>query len=289
VKDLLPIKEILNELNKITEEATEVRIDNQSTIKLASNTNSRLRTEHIDIRNRWLGEQVAAKKIKLKHVPSKEQVADILTKAMPKHRFEYNRGLLMMFISLLTMIMVTMTNSYTFTPVKPVFYVPSDKQAFNGTKEFQATVLITNPCSTYFRDVTEEKALNDRLTRQCDREFALSTFKLMNNCKFKNKDQKNLNRARYSRGAPVVGWFLYSILAGTQTYSVVNTELNTLNINEIVNATQEGRKGVAKAIEGLKTTKSIIHGIYDKIEEIESKLSYWVAQKKQVRTFSVNI
>eukprot|EP00253_Pinus_taeda_P025845 PITA_25845 len=48
-------------------------------------------TKHIPIKYHFLREQVLEQKIKLDYVPSKEQVADILTKPLPRETFEYLR------------------------------------------------------------------------------------------------------------------------------------------------------------------------------------------------------
>ena len=49
------------------------------------------KTKHIPIKYHFLREQVLEQKVKLEYVPSKEQVADILTKPLPRETFEYLR------------------------------------------------------------------------------------------------------------------------------------------------------------------------------------------------------
>ena len=49
------------------------------------------KTKHIPIKYHFLREQVIEQKVKLEYVPSKEQVADILTKPLPRETFEYLR------------------------------------------------------------------------------------------------------------------------------------------------------------------------------------------------------
>jgi len=47
------------------------------------------KTKHISIKYHFLWEQVLEQKVKLEYVPSKEQVANILTKPLPRDTFEY--------------------------------------------------------------------------------------------------------------------------------------------------------------------------------------------------------
>eukprot|EP00253_Pinus_taeda_P028609 PITA_28609 len=63
--------------------------DNTSAISISKNPFMHSKTEHIPIKYHFLREQVLEKKVKLEYVPSKEQVADILTKPLPKETFEY--------------------------------------------------------------------------------------------------------------------------------------------------------------------------------------------------------
>eukprot|EP00253_Pinus_taeda_P019415 PITA_19415 len=65
--------------------------DNTSAISVSKNPVMDSKTKHIPIKYHFLREQVLEQKVKLEYVPSKEQVADILTKPLPKETFEYLR------------------------------------------------------------------------------------------------------------------------------------------------------------------------------------------------------
>eukprot|EP00253_Pinus_taeda_P028701 PITA_28701 len=65
--------------------------DNTSAISISKNPVMHSKTKHIPIKYHFLREQVLEQKVKLEYVPSKEQVADILTKPLPKETFEYLR------------------------------------------------------------------------------------------------------------------------------------------------------------------------------------------------------
>eukprot|EP00253_Pinus_taeda_P007112 PITA_07112 len=65
--------------------------DNTSAINISKNPYMHSKTKHIAIKYHFLREQVLEQKVKLEYVTSKEQVADILTKPLPKETFEYLR------------------------------------------------------------------------------------------------------------------------------------------------------------------------------------------------------
>ena len=58
--------------------------DNASSIALTLNTKGHTRAKHIDIRHHYIRERVSNGKIKIVHVPSEDNLADILTKALQR-------------------------------------------------------------------------------------------------------------------------------------------------------------------------------------------------------------
>ena len=52
------------------------------------------KTKHIAIKYHVLKEKVVEKEIGLEYINTKEKIADIFTKALPKDTFEYLRGML---------------------------------------------------------------------------------------------------------------------------------------------------------------------------------------------------
>eukprot|EP00253_Pinus_taeda_P001862 PITA_01862 len=65
--------------------------DNTSAISISKNRVMHSKTKHIPIKYHFLHEQVLEQKVKLEYVPSKEQVADIFTKPLPRETFQYLR------------------------------------------------------------------------------------------------------------------------------------------------------------------------------------------------------
>jgi len=65
-----------------------VRSDNQSTIKWTHNEAINKRNKHVDVKFHFLKERVVSGKIKMDWVPSESNVADIMTKPLPKGLFQ---------------------------------------------------------------------------------------------------------------------------------------------------------------------------------------------------------
>ena len=63
--------------------------DNASAIEIAKNPVQHSRTKHIDIRHHFIRDLVEKGLITLKFVPTKNQLADILTKALDYERFSF--------------------------------------------------------------------------------------------------------------------------------------------------------------------------------------------------------
>jgi hypothetical protein len=61
-------------------------VDNQSAIALANNPMYQQRTKHIDIKNHWIREFIGEGKAETKYIPTNDQLADFLTKALAKKK-----------------------------------------------------------------------------------------------------------------------------------------------------------------------------------------------------------
>jgi hypothetical protein len=76
------LRRIIGELDKPLETTTLLLCDNESAISLAQNQEAHKRSKHIDVRYHYISEQVAKKVIKVTYISTKDQLADILTKAV---------------------------------------------------------------------------------------------------------------------------------------------------------------------------------------------------------------
>ena len=88
------LRKILKDLGVQQKEATEIKCDSKSAIAIAENPVQHGKTKHIQVKYHAIREAVKSHEIMLVHCSSDLQVADILTKALPKARFERLRGLL---------------------------------------------------------------------------------------------------------------------------------------------------------------------------------------------------
>ena len=89
------MKTILRELGENVESPTVIYVDNQSAIKISENDTEHDRTKHIDIRHYYIRELIKSGEIKLKWLPTCEQLADIFTKPLGGKIFTTLRDKLM--------------------------------------------------------------------------------------------------------------------------------------------------------------------------------------------------
>ncbi|KAE8832650.1 hypothetical protein PTNB73_10321 [Pyrenophora teres f. teres] len=76
------------QIMKADSAATQILADNQGAIALASNPNNHARSKHIDIQWHYTREVQDSGKIALRFTPTSSQIADGLTKALPKAAFQ---------------------------------------------------------------------------------------------------------------------------------------------------------------------------------------------------------
>eukprot|EP00253_Pinus_taeda_P004881 PITA_04881 len=86
---LLWMMQTLQDFQIICTPPISILCDNTSATNISKNPVMHSKTKHIPIKYHFLREQVLEQKVKLEYVPSKEQVADILTKPLPREMFEY--------------------------------------------------------------------------------------------------------------------------------------------------------------------------------------------------------
>ena len=99
LRDVIYVLQLLEELTSfsvrlaavVPEIKCKVFKDNVGALELAKAPKLRPRTKHIGIQYHHFREYVANKKIRISHVSTNEQVADIATKPLPKGQFQYLR------------------------------------------------------------------------------------------------------------------------------------------------------------------------------------------------------
>jgi len=93
-KEAVWLRTLLTELDFPPITATVIFTDNQGCIALANNPVSHSRAKHIDIRHHFIRERVEQHEVELKYVSTKDMLADVFTKALPRETFEKFRTLL---------------------------------------------------------------------------------------------------------------------------------------------------------------------------------------------------
>jgi hypothetical protein len=82
-KEIMWTRSLLAELGYPQEGPTTLYEDNKSTIHMIYNDCNSQKTKHIDIRFNLIREQVKKMVLAVEHLPTKEMISDMLTKALP--------------------------------------------------------------------------------------------------------------------------------------------------------------------------------------------------------------
>jgi hypothetical protein len=84
-KELKWMRNLLSELGYPVSGPSPLLMDNQSAIQVAKNPEHHGRMKHLDLAHFWLRDEVATiGSIEVQYVPTQDQLADILTKALPR-------------------------------------------------------------------------------------------------------------------------------------------------------------------------------------------------------------
>lgn len=264
-KELIPIRELMLELKQIPPAPTKVMIDNQSTIKIAKNENGQLRTKHIDVRDKWLTEQVAKKTITVNHVSGDKQAADLLTKPLHKTKFLTNRAMLL--TPLTTLMMVCSVLCVRQLPrANPIYFKPTQYQFFDGDIEFKLKTVFMNPCETYFNYTSTSAWRNEMLTKECNLSFEKKLINSLSSCKRLETIGRNLTdipvtvgcdlggcpaghhrvnsitNNRTKRLAPAIAIAGILVVSGLSTAGIVVAKNNADNINIMAEAMKKERE-----------------------------------------------
>ena len=86
------LRQLLQELHHDVSQATVVYCDNVSAVYLSANPVRHRRNKHIELDIHFVREQVALGCIRVLHVPTAQQFADVMTKGLPTSTFEEFRS-----------------------------------------------------------------------------------------------------------------------------------------------------------------------------------------------------
>ena len=87
VAEVTWIQSLLSELQCKTPRISVLWCDNLNTVLLSANPILHARTKHIELDLYFVREKVLKKDMDIRHVPTNEQVADVLTKAISSGQF----------------------------------------------------------------------------------------------------------------------------------------------------------------------------------------------------------
>ena len=88
---ILWMKQTLEDICVHYNEPITILCDNTSAINISKNPVMHSKTKHIPIKYHFIREHVLEKTVKLEHIGTKDQVADIFTKPLPRETFKYLR------------------------------------------------------------------------------------------------------------------------------------------------------------------------------------------------------
>lgn len=86
--EVLWIKQLLEELKTTSPLPMKVFCDNKAAIAIAHNPVLHDRTKHVEVNKHFIKEKLENGLIIMPYIPTSEQVADILTKGLPKKQFD---------------------------------------------------------------------------------------------------------------------------------------------------------------------------------------------------------
>lgn len=89
-KELIWMKKFLTELG-FSQDGYQLFCDSQSAIHLAKNASFHSRSKHIDVRYNWIRDVLEKRMLRLEKIHTDENGSDMLTKTLPKGKFEFCR------------------------------------------------------------------------------------------------------------------------------------------------------------------------------------------------------
>jgi hypothetical protein len=95
VNEIICVRRLLASLGSEQIDPTVLHLDNQSTIAIAKEGGKEERRKHIDIKHHIIVEAIDNKVIVVNWIPSKDNLADIFTKALPERRFQALKEIVM--------------------------------------------------------------------------------------------------------------------------------------------------------------------------------------------------
>ena len=93
-KEIMWMRNILTEMGYTPSAPSQLWIDNQSALSVTKNPEHHGRMKHLDLRFFWLRDAVHHKRLGIHYIPTEQQAADSLTKALHRIKIQEHRELL---------------------------------------------------------------------------------------------------------------------------------------------------------------------------------------------------
>ena len=90
-KELIWLRNTLQELGFDQSRPTSIQCDNLGVITLSHDATYHARTKHINVAYHFIRKKVTSNEVSLTYVRSKENLADLMTKGLEGHQFRYLR------------------------------------------------------------------------------------------------------------------------------------------------------------------------------------------------------
>ena len=91
IQEVSWIRMLLKEITGEDQQATKIYQDNEGAIKMTKQPGNHGRTKHIDVRYHFTREKVQGGEVEIVSCPTKEMVADLLTKSLARGNMEQLR------------------------------------------------------------------------------------------------------------------------------------------------------------------------------------------------------
>ena len=91
VKEAVWLRRLLHSLGFPSRHPTSIFSDNQGAIQLVKNPKYHKRTKHIETKYYLIREKYTQQEIDVPYIHTKQQIADLLTKALPRETFQHLR------------------------------------------------------------------------------------------------------------------------------------------------------------------------------------------------------
>jgi len=250
IKMITFLKDIGQQLQILNKDPVPLFCDNKGAVQIISNEASAQRTRRLGAQLAYAREQHQKGRIRVSHVPGKDQLADIFTKALPADRFKKLRAKLMLTTLLISLICCTLSpiHRFEFARINEVTWYETDYYVESGQILTALRLTMKNHCRT-LKDTNSTgvlKELFDELANHCSsrEKIALSSgLNRLERFQF-GSNRKSPPVLRQAEEPSWVDGFLEGICftchASYQSYNADSTKNTTwTNRKQIINITSQ--------------------------------------------------